>query len=123
MSQYIGGGRYKLSYESFLSGCAKPEDVVKNIEQFKSFICAEIPQIWEDFFTEVKNRVNPLKNESISKYKMFTINSSNKNLINILTTDPDIRKMIIRAEGFHILVHENDIKKFSNKLKTYGYLL
>lgn len=123
MSQSIGSGRYKLTYESFLSGCATPADVEKYTEQFKQFVCDDLPPLWKDFFAEVKNRVNPLTEENVGGYKMFTLSSTNKQLIDILTSDPELRKLIIRAEGFRILVKYADLRKFSNKLKTYGYLL
>lgn len=119
----IGNHRYRMSPESFLNHCSSKDDVEKNVEQFRNFVCAKPPKIWEDFFAEIKNRVSPLTSDSPHNYHIFSISPANKGLIQLLTTDSELRSLIIRAEGCRILVTNSNMTKFKNRLKAFGYLL
>ena len=112
-----------MSPESFLNHCSSKDDVEKNVEQFRNFVCAKPPKIWEDFFAEIKNRVSPLTSDSPHNYHIFSISPANKGLIQLLTTDSELRSLIIRAEGCRILVTNSNMTKFKNRLKAFGYLL
>ena len=41
----------------------------------------------------------------------------------IVLSDPNIRKYILKAEDYHILVEQDNYKKFCDILKKYVYLL
>ena len=122
-AEYIGAHRYRMSPDSFLNSCSNETDVNNRIQQFRQFICAEPPKIWEDFFAEIRRHVHPLSPLDAGDYRLYTIDSHNQPLIDLLTSDVELRRLVIRAEGFRILVSRSNHRKFVARLKTFGYLL
>ena len=122
MAAPISKKMYKASYESFLSGCEKLQDITNKIDFFKEYICAEPPANWEQFFKELKKRCKPMKAPQ-KKYSLFQIPADNKELQRIILTDPVIRKYSLKAEGFILLVETSNKGKVMEALKKYGYLL
>lgn len=92
------------------------------IKFFNDFICPNPPSIWQDFFQTLKQRCKPLKNSN-STYILQEFDPENKDLARLLASDPDIRKLIILAEGYRILVCESDFNKFATLMKERGYLV
>lgn len=123
VAEYLGNSRYRLNYKSFLSNCSSQRDVEEKISFFNDFICDDAPQIWKDFFKELKNRCSPLIEESLVQYNIFRIDRSNKEIMDLLSRDKELRSMIIMAEGYRILVKSNCIKEFTNRMKAFGYLI
>ena len=58
-----------------------------------------------------------------TNYQQYRIDPKNTELIQLLTTDPKLRQMVTRAEGYLLLVKKDDLKKFTDELKKHGYLL
>lgn len=123
VSNSIGGGRYEVTAESFLSHCSTRADVEQKIGIFKQYIGRELPQVWKDFFAEMLRHCQPLEKLPITNYKMYRVSKDNVSLQRLLTTDEKLRSLVIRAEGYRILVSKNDMTKFENRLKSFGYLL
>lgn len=120
----IGGHRFMMNSDSFLKNCKTEKDVTDKIDFFKQFICqGNIPDIWIDFFASLLKQCHPLKKLSKEKYVIYQLDGNNKELIRLLTTDSVLKSIIIRAEGYMILVEVNNQKKMIDRLKTYGYLL
>lgn len=123
VSNSIGGGRYEVTAESFLSHCSTRADVEQKIDIFKQYIGRELPQVWKDFFAEMLRHCQPLEKLPITNYKMYRVAKDNMTLQRLLTTDEKLRSLVIRAEGYRIIVAKADMTKFENRLKSFGYLL
>jgi hypothetical protein len=65
---------------------------------------------------------NPFTVEK-TNYRHYRVSPQNAELIRLITSDEQLRKLVVRAEGYLILVAEDDIRKFENQLKKHGYLL
>ena len=76
----------------------------------------------EQFFQTLLQHCHPLQ-EDITGYKHYTLQPTNRELIQLVTTDPVLRQLVIRAEGYRIMVKTTDLKKFETQLKKHGYLL
>ncbi len=122
MATAISKKMYKVSYESFLSGCEKLQDITAKIDFFKDYICDTPPTNWKQFFKELKDRCKPMK-EPQKKYSLLQIPSGNKELQRIILGDSVIRKYTLKAEDFIILVETANKSKVVDALKKYGYLL
>lgn len=118
----IGGGRYRVDSSSFLKNCKTEADVDEKIKYFKQFICADLPEIWKNFFDDLKRRSKPFIGEP-SSYIMMKIEEGNAHLAKILTSDAEIRPLILLVEGYRLLVREQDFDKFKSLMKSYGYLV
>lgn len=118
----ISKNRFETSARSFLANCHKREDVEQKISIFQRFISNDLPTLWQQFFQQLLQHCHPLK-EDKTAYKRYTLNADNHELIQLITTDPQLRQLVIRAEGYRILVKNDDLKKFETQLKKHGYLL
>ena len=121
-STAISKNRYETSALSVLASCHTKADVESKIKIFRQFIASELPPLWEQFFKTLLQHCHPLK-EDKTGYKRYSLDPENRDLIQLVTTDPVLRQIVIRAEGFRILVKNDDLKKFETQLKKHGYLL
>lgn len=119
----IGNNRYKMNEETFLARCRNRKDVEEKINFFKRYISGDLSSVWEAFFTRLLDRCKPLKSLSSNNYHIYTLSSSNQQLVRLLTSDPILRPLIIKAENYIILVESTNQTKFENRLKSLGYLI
>ena len=123
MATAISKKMYKVSYESFLNGCEKLQDINSKIDFFKEYIASQdLPDNWAKFFKDIKKRCKPMKAPK-KKYSLLQIPTDDKELQHIILTDPTIRKYTLKAEGFILLVETNYKSKVVEALKKYGYLI
>ena len=118
----ISKNRFETSALSFLANCHTKADVEGKIKIFRQFISDELPPLWQQFFKALLQHCHPLKEDKTS-YKRYTLDPENRDLIQLVTTDPVLRQLVIRAEGYRIMVKNDDLKKFETQLKKHGYLL
>lgn len=118
----ISRNRFETSAESFLAHCYTQHDVEEKIGIFKQFVSHELPPLWKRFFDSLLLHCNPLQSD-YTNYQQYRIDPKNTELIQLLTTDPKLRQMVTRAEGYLLLVKKDDLKKFTDELKKHGYLL
>lgn len=123
MATAISKKMYKVSYESFLNGCEKLQDINSKIDFFKQYISSQdLPDNWAQFFKDIKKRCKPMKAPK-KKYSLLQIPTDDKELQHIILTDPTIRKYTLKAEGFILLVETIYKSKVEEALKKYGYLI
>ena len=113
---------YKVTPESFLKDCNSKKDIENKIALFKDYICDAPPTNWKSFFKQMLERCNPMLKPK-KKYLLLQLPAENKELQRIVLSDPKIRKYILKAEDYHILVEQDNYKKFCDILLKYGYLL
>lgn len=117
----IGANRFQVSSKTMLSSCSSQKDLDEKIGLFKRLVCDDLPQNWQDFFNELRQRIKPLK--SASNYHIFEIDKNNKPLIELISNDAEIRKLIIKAEGYRILVDTSKYDSFKKLMKSKGYII
>ena len=118
----ISKNRFETSALSFLANCHTKADVESKIQIFRQFISSDLPPFWEQFFKSLLQHCHPLS-EDKQGYKRYTLDPENRDLVQLVTTDPVLRQIVIRAEGYRIMVKNDDLKKFETQLKKHGYLL
>ena len=95
----------------------------EKISFFKRYISGDLSPVWEAFFNRLLDRCKPLKPLNSSNYHIYTLSSSNQQLVRLLTSDPILRPLIIKAENYIFLVESSNQTKFENRLKSLGYLI
>lgn len=113
---------YSVDFSSFLEGCTMRNEVESKIKKFRHIVKEDLPEVWENFFTELLNRCNPLLKAG-SSYVVRRINSNDKRLQEIILTDKELKKYIVRAENYIILMEQKNVDKISQILRGYGYLI
>jgi hypothetical protein len=111
--------RFKMDYTTFLQGCTTLEDVKAKIALFRQRIHSKPPRVWEEFFTGVQAKVEPVEP---ADYYVLRIKPSAE-LAHLLTHDAMLRDIVLRAEGYHILVRPEDMTTLRKRLQSYGYLM
>lgn len=120
MADKIGENLFKLSYSSVFKDCNSKRDVEKKIETFKNEISNNLPQKWIDFFADLLSRHNPLEFcPSLFVYKI----ADNKELIRLIAKDEVLKKYILKAEDYHIVISKSNFPIVKKRLESFGYLM
>lgn len=122
IAEPIGSGRYKIDSSSFLKKCSKGMDVKEKIEFFKNYVSSDQPEIWKDFFSSIEKRCGPFV-EDRAGYVLLKVGENSPELVRILSSEPEIRKLIILVEGGRFLVSSQNYKKFVSLMKDFGWLV
>ncbi len=117
----VGSNRYAVSNESFLKNIANKKDLKLKVDIFKQIVSSNFPANWKKFFDELDRKVHPLK--QLDDVMVFKIPSDDPELIKLLIQNQSIKKLLIKAEDYQIIVNKKDYPTLRTKLKTYGYLL
>ena len=110
---------YLVDYHSFLNDCSSSQDVQNKIDYFRTHISKNPPKIWETFFQSVLARMEPLK---IVKDMHILKVTPDKELIALLTTDPVLKKHVIKAENYHLIVEKKQYPTVKKRLAQFGFL-
>ena len=109
---------YLVDYQSFLNECSDHNEVQNKIDYFRTHISKNPPEIWETFFQSVLARMEPLK---IVKDMYILKVSPDKELIALLTTDPVLKKHVIKAENYHLIVEKRHYPTVKKRLAQFGF--
>lgn len=122
MSRPLGAGCFIVSPDIFLHDCESAKDIRDKINIFKTNICKNPPQIWEEFFNSLLQKANPLEYKQ-EEMLLFKLDPANKDLISLLFSDPHLKYNIMKVEDYHILIKEGSYKAVKTRLAEHGYLL
>ena len=92
----------------------------KKIGNFKQHLCANPPIIWEDFFKQVLDQVQPLTRKT--QWELFLL-SDDKNLVQLIAKDSVLQKLLLKAEGRHVAIDKKHVEKVRKRLASLGYLM
>ena len=117
----VSSNRYAVSNESFLRNVTNKRDLKMKIDIFKQVVSNKLPPNWKNFFNDLDRKINPLK--QVDEVLVFKIPSEDPELIKLLIQNQSIKKLLIKAEDYQIIVLKKDYPTLRTKLKTFGYLL
>lgn len=123
MALSMGSGYYQFSSESMLNNCQRHGDVLERIEQFKHFIGKELPDNWEQFFCSLQQRLHSISKVSAGQYNIYQLNAENEELLQLFASDPELKALTLQAEGWLLLIKEENEKAVADRLQAVGYLL
>ena len=119
----IGGHRYRVTAASFLRTCQKPEDVKERVDFFHRYVCRNPSPVWEEFFDRLLSQSCAWEPITPQEYKIFRLPATDKSLLRLFATDPLLRKYVLKAEGYIILVSAAHLEEVKRRLQEFGYLL
>lgn len=124
MATSIGNNRWLATAKDMLTGCESKEALQNKIDTFKHYVDPDPSPVWQAFFNTMLNHCKPLKKEPLNnKYYLYSIDPNNQELVELFTTDPVIRSLIIRAENMLILVPIENYAKLVKRCREFGYLI
>lgn len=116
----ISPTKFKISSESFLKKISNRVELEEKIQEFRNKISENPGEIWENLFKELLERMTSVK--ILNDYSVLQI-KQDKNLINFISSNREISKLILKAENFHIIIKNENIKSFEEILNSNGYFL
>ncbi|WP_114781399.1 hypothetical protein [Botryobacter ruber] len=115
-----GENLYKVSYESFLSGCNTRKDIENKISSFEKEISAELPPVWVNFMASLLARHNRLRLRH--DCRIYRLPPEDKELVALVARDEVLKSLVQKAEEYQVLVKDTDVPKFRARLRQFGYL-
>lgn len=116
----INQSSYRVDFNSFLKECTTATEVKKKIAFFRENIAEHPPAVWERFFEDLLNRLNPIK--SVPALSVFKVKPDGE-LLSLLTRDSLLKKYVMRAENHHIVVEKAHLSKVKKRLAQFGYFV
>ncbi|MBK9459486.1 MAG: hypothetical protein IPN94_08630 [Sphingobacteriales bacterium] len=112
---------YYTSYAIFMQNCSSFMQLKNKVDAFKTALKdLEIPDNWHSFLNTMLAQANPFKNAST--HRLIQIPADNINLMRLIARDAELKKYIIKAEEFHIVVFGKYEHYVKQRLKELGYL-
>ncbi|MEM7368028.1 MAG: hypothetical protein AAF587_05465 [Bacteroidota bacterium] len=120
IARSLSSRRFEVDASTFLTSCYSSQDLERSISLFRQNIEEHPPQIWEDFFTRLRNNAHLLKKQS--GWIVYAL-PDDRELIHQVVHDPKLKSLSIKAEQYRVLVQEENHDAFVERLKELGYLL
>ncbi|ACN17759.1 conserved hypothetical protein [Desulforapulum autotrophicum HRM2] len=116
----INQSSYRVDFNSFLQECTTATEVKNKITFFRENIAEHPPAVWERFFENLLNRLNPIK--PVPALSVFKI-KPDRELLSLLTSDSLLKKYVMRAENHHMVVEKTHLSKVKKRLAQFGYFV
>lgn len=111
---------FEVNYKTMLDNCKDKDDLQLKIAKLKDVFGKKKHKIWIDFIADLEKK-SKLINRKFN-YKIFQL-GNDKDLLNLITRDIVLRKLIYKAENKMVLVKDKNLEKFKDRLKEFGYFL
>ncbi len=112
--------RYILSYPKIFRDCKNKKALELKIDGFYKQIEPNPPQVFKDFFDEIKENQDLLKRD----LKQVVIElKDNKKLLHLFMKNKKLQELVIKAQGYRIIVLKTDIPKLTKILKDNGFFV
>jgi hypothetical protein len=112
---------YKVDYESLLGDCSTQKEIDTKINLFKQLLSNNPPAVWKDFFAALQKRSYQLPSQE-ADYKVFKL-PEDRELIRMFASDEFLKKQVIKAEMYYVLIPKANVIKVKNYLKKFGFLV
>jgi hypothetical protein len=117
----VSENRYQFSPGKFMKECKCPSDLKDKIMLFKKIVAQKLPQFWENYLDQLIVNSKIIKNQH--NMHVFSLPADNKELHRLVAQDEQLRKLIIKAEKFYVIVEHNHVSAFFQRMKEIGYLV
>lgn len=120
-TERLGANRFRTDSRLFLSNIKSKKELEAKILLFKQIIGDELPPNWTAFFADMLHKINPF--EPVEEARVLQIPADNKALAKLIAQDPVLKSLVIKAEGFTIIVPKGNYAAMKRRLQEFGYLL
>lgn len=118
----VGPNRFATDSSIFLKDIKSKNALKQRISLFRQVTKVKIPQNWEDFFTDLLEKVDPFQSIN-DQFIIYKLPESNKNLIKLIAQDRLLKSYSFKAEGYHLMVQKSKNSAFKKRLLEFGYLI
>jgi hypothetical protein len=114
----LGTNRWRISPDSFISGCVEKNQIQERIDKFKALIDPEPAPHWLALFDNAVNRAG-LFDKPLNDMLVYRL-PADRSIAEELLQDNEFRQLIRRAEGGLLVISEKNRKKFYALLNAHG---
>jgi hypothetical protein len=120
-AERVGPNSLRTDSRIFLKNISSIKDLQNKIGLFKQLIGQQLPNNWLAFFETLEQKINPFENPG--DYQLYKIPAQNKELIQLVAQDSILKSMLVKAEGYIILVPKSHLLAFKKRLLEFGYFV
>ncbi len=114
------GDRYILSYAKIFKDCKSTKLLQIKIDGFYKQIEANPPKIFKEYFTAITANANLLKRD----LKQVVIElKNNPKLLQFFMKNKKLHDLVIKAEGYRVIVLKENIPKLTKIVKENGFFV
>lgn len=118
----VGARRYVATPEMMMKTCGDARSLRERISEFKALAGKDLPAVWEEFLSGLTDNCGKLR-EADDMYDIFDVDPDDRGLQRLITTDPELKRLSLRAENYKVLVRSQDLNAFRQRLRQLGYLV
>lgn len=120
ISQKISTNKFKLTEEQFLKGVDSYNGLENKINDFKEKITKDFNPFWEDFFENLRKKTNSINiQDDFAVLKL----ENNKELMEVFQKEKRFKNLILKCEGYYILVKKENLENVVDLFKEHGYYI
>lgn len=120
-AERVSPTRFRVTATTFLKDCRTKAQLTSKVTLFCKSIAPNLPPNWLAFFDELTAKAEPLK--LAPDMTIYRVPPGNQPLIRLLAQDAVLKTMVVKAEGFRVLVATDQLTRFKNRLRELGYLM
>lgn len=118
----VMASRYHISDTKLLKGCQSEEELKSRTKQLEDFVIGTPGPHTAEHFNKLAQRFKSIvPTPGGTAYRLFDVRTDDRNLMRILTEDPEIVRNSLRVEGGRLLIKMSFLPKFVEKLRMAGY--
>lgn len=120
-AERVSNTRFLVTPQTFLKDCKSKAQLSAKISLFQKSVAPNLADNWHRFFDDILSKAEPFipTNDLV----VLRIPPANQTLIKLLAQDEVLKSIVLKAEGFRILVPQNQISKLKSRLRELGYLM
>lgn len=119
-AEKIEENKYILSYPKIFRECSSFKALDLKITSFYKNIEEHPPKVFVDFFEEIRDHANLL---SLDHKQMVIELDDNQALLNLFMNNKKLQELIIKAQGYRILVLKENFSKVKKILHDNGFFV
>jgi len=120
-TERLGANRFRTDSQVFLKNIRSKKELEGKIALFKQIIGEKLPPNWQAFFQDLLHKINPF--EEVAEPRVLQIPADNKALIQLIAQDAVLKSLVIKAEGYMIIIPKGNYAAVKRRLQEFGYLL
>lgn len=117
----VSENRFAFKPELFLKDCKTAKQIENKIALFTQSLHIHLPDYWKQEFKALLSKAKSIR--SVDVYKVFSINTNDKELLQIIAHDSVIKEIVTKAEGYKVMVLVSEVNAFKKRMLDFGYLI
>lgn len=117
----ISNNRFAFRPALFLKDCKSIKQIENKIALFRGSLNIKLPQYWEDQLQLMVSNARSVSEEK--DYRVFKLKEGDKNLLRVIAQDETLKKLVVKAENYFVIVSKKNAVAFKNRLMALDYFV